>query len=145
MSEGHPARIAGERSRSAVERGAREEWLALWADDACIEDPIGVSPLDPTGKGHRGKLAIAAFWDNVIARVPGTRIRFDYHTQYAVGDECACVGSLTNHFPNGSSFRVEGVFVYRVNAEGRLVSLRTYWEHAKGVFQPPPRQDGARA
>jgi ketosteroid isomerase-like protein len=137
MSENHPARVAGERSRSAVARGVREEWLALFDDDALVEDPIGVSPLDPTGKGHRGKAAIAAFWDNVIMRVPGTRISFDYHTQYAVGDECACVGSLTNHFANGASYRVEGVFVYRVNAAGKLVSLRTYWEHAKGTFRAP--------
>jgi ketosteroid isomerase-like protein len=139
MADDHPARVAGERSRAAVARGAREEWLELFADDAVLEDPIGVSPLDPTGRGHRGKAALAAFWDHVIARVPGTRVAFDYHTQYAVGDECACVGSLTNHFPNGASFRVEGVFVYRVNAAGKLVSLRTYWEHDKGVFRPPPR------
>ena len=137
MSEKHPARIAGECSRNAVTRGAREEWLALFDDDAIVEDPIGVSPLDPTGQGHRGKAAIAAFWDQVIMRLPGTRIEFDYHTQVAVGNECACVGSLTNHFPNGASYRVEGVFVYRVNDAGKLVSLRTYWEHAKGVFRPP--------
>ena len=142
MSDDHPARVAGERSRAAVARGDREAWLALFADDAIVEDPIGVSPLDPTGKGHRGKAAIAAFWDGVIMRAPGTRIEFDYHTQYAVGDECACVGSLINHFPNGASYRVEGVFVYRVNAEGKLVSLRTYWEHQKGVFRPPSARKG---
>jgi hypothetical protein len=48
----------------------------------------------------------------VIMRVPGTRITFDYHTQYAVGDECACVGSLT--ITSQRELRV-GVFVYRVN------------------------------
>jgi len=135
MSEQHPARIAGEKSRAAVAGGDREAWLALWADDAIIEDPIGVSPIDPTGQGQRGKEAIAKFWDTVIYRDPNTRISFDYHTQYCVGDECACVGSLTNHFPDGSSFEVNGVFVYRVNAEGKLLSLRTYWEFAQGVFR----------
>lgn len=133
--EDHPARIAGERSRDAVRRGDREAWLSLWAEDAVIEDPIGVSPIDPTGKGHRGLEAIAAFWDHVIRRDPRTRISFDYHTQYCVGDECACVGSLTNHFPDGSSFEVHGVFVYRVNQDGKLASLRTYWEHEKGIFR----------
>lgn len=137
MSEDHPARIAGERSRDAVTRGARQEWLDLFADDAVIEDPIGVSPLDPEGRGHRGKAAIAAFWDGVIKRDPEQRTTFDYHTQYAVGNECACVGSLTNHFPDGSTFTVEGVFVYRVGDDGRLVSLRTYWEFGKGVFRRP--------
>lgn len=135
MSQDHPARIAGEKSRSAVSRGAREEWLALWADDASVEDPIGVSPIDPTGQGFRGRQAIAGFWDTVIRRDPDARITFDYHTQYCVGSECACVGTLTNHFPDGSSFTVEGVFVYKVNDEGKLVSLRTYWEFDKGVFR----------
>ena len=69
---------------------------------------------------------------------PEMRVSFDYHTQYAVGDECACVGSLTNHFPNGATYRVEGVFAYRVHPDGKLASLRTYWEHEKGVFRPPP-------
>ena len=127
-SDDHPARLAGERSREAVTRGDRQGWLDLFADDAVVEDPVGASPLDPTGQGHRGKAAIAAFWDNVIRRDPRQRTTFDYHTQYAVGNECACVGSLTNHFPNGVAFTVEGVFVYRVNDEGKLVSLRTYWE-----------------
>ena len=130
----HPARIAGEKSRDAVVRGDRAAWLALWADDAVIEDPIGASPIDPTGKGQRGIEAIAAFWDSVIRRDPRSRMSFDYHTQYCAGDECACVGSLTNHFPDGSSFEVNGVFVYRVDDAGKLLSLRTYWEYEQGVF-----------
>lgn len=143
MSEDHPAKVAGERSRSAVMRGAKQEWLDLFADDAVVEDPIGVSPLDPTGKGHRGKQEISAFWDRVIMRDPKTRIQFDYHTQYAVGNECACVGSLTNHFANGSSFTVQGVFVYRVDDDGKLASLRTYWEFDKGVFRPADSSGGS--
>lgn len=137
-TKSHPARLAGERSRDAVTRGDREAWLALWAEDAVIEDPVGVSPLDPTGQGHRGLGAIAAFWDRVIKRDPRQRTTFDYHTQYCVGDECACVGSLTNHFPDGSSFEVQGVFVYRVDDAGKLVSLRTYWEFEQGVFRKAP-------
>jgi ketosteroid isomerase-like protein len=132
----HPARILGEKSRDAVASGDREAWLALWADDAIIEDPIGISPIDPSGKGQRGALAIAAFWDDVIRRDPRARISFDYHTQYCAGDECACVGSLTNHFPDGSTFQVNGVFVYRANAAGKLISLRTYWEYEQCVFTP---------
>ena len=130
----HPAKLAGEKSRDAVARGDRAAWLALWAEDACIEDPVGVSALDPTGKGHRGPEAIAAFWDSVIKRDPRMQTSFDYHTQYAVGDECACVGHLTQHFPDGSSFLVNGVFVYRVNDAGKLLSLRTYWRMQDGVF-----------
>ena len=35
----HPARLAAQRSMDAVTRGAKQEWLALFAPDAVIEDP----------------------------------------------------------------------------------------------------------
>ena len=37
----HPARLASQRSMAAVEAGDREAWLALFTDDAVVEDPIG--------------------------------------------------------------------------------------------------------
>ena len=42
----HPARTASRRSMDAVSRGAKDEWLALFAEDAVIEDPVGVSMFD---------------------------------------------------------------------------------------------------
>ena len=63
----HPARRAGQNSMRNVKAKDKTAWLALFADDAVIEDPVGVSPLDPSGQGHRGKAAIARFWDTVIA------------------------------------------------------------------------------
>src|SRR4026208_1644640 len=63
----HPARMAGLNSVRNVKAKAKAPWLALCAEDAVIEDPVGVSPLDPSGQGHRGKEAIARFWDTVIA------------------------------------------------------------------------------
>jgi hypothetical protein len=53
-------------SQAAAGRKDREAWLALFAPDAVIEDPIGPSPFDPEGKGHRGTEGINAFYDNVI-------------------------------------------------------------------------------
>jgi len=61
------ARELGIRSRAAVHARDRDGWLDLFADDALVQDPIGPSPSDPEGKGHYGKEAIAAFYDNVIA------------------------------------------------------------------------------
>ena len=57
MGEEHPAMLASRGSWSAVRRKVKQDWLDLMADDVVIEDPIGVSPLDPVGKGHRGKEA----------------------------------------------------------------------------------------
>jgi steroid Delta-isomerase len=127
MPEDHPARRAGLLSQRYVANGEREKWLDLFADDGVIQDPVGVSPLDPTGKGHRGKAAIAAFWDNVIAK---GQVSFDYPKSYAAGDECAFTGAVINTFPGGKQFRANGVFVYRVNEAGKLLSLRAYWEFA---------------
>lgn len=138
MSEEHPARRAGLLSQRHVANGDREAWLALFADDAVVQDPVGPSPLDPTGKGHRGKQAIAAFWDGVIAK---GRVSFDYPKSFAAGDECAFTGTVINAFPGGREFRAQGVFVYRVNEEGKLVSLRAYWEFAnpEGARHEPVR------
>lgn len=128
MSTEHPARVASQRSMEIVQSkgaGAKERWLALFADDAIIEDPIGASPLNPEGTGHRGKAAIAAFWDMAIAPVT---IQFDIERSYACGHEVANVGTITSLTEAGLRIAVPGVFTYRVNDAGQIVALRAYWE-----------------
>jgi ketosteroid isomerase-like protein len=133
MSTEHPARAASQRSMAAVEAGDREGWLALFADDAVVEDPIGPSPLDAEGKGRHGKAAIAEFYDLVIAP---NRVSFDIRDSYAGGNEVANVGTITTTFPNGDRAIVEGVYTYRIDDEGRLVALRAYWEFDRMRFVP---------
>jgi len=125
MTTEHPARTASKRSMGAVERKAKDEWLALFADDAIIEDPVGVSVLDPEGKGYLGKNEISAFWDRNIG--PNT-VRFDIHHSYAAGNEVANTGTITTTLQNGMKATVEETFVYKVNEAGKLVSLRAFWE-----------------
>jgi steroid Delta-isomerase len=122
----HPARVASRKSMDAVRRGAKDEWVALFAEDGVVEDPIGVSMFDPAGEGHRGHDAIAAFWDKTIANAE--RLEFDVRDSFAAGDEVANVGTITAFLPGGSRVDTEGVFVYRVNADGLLVSMRAFWE-----------------
>jgi steroid delta-isomerase len=121
----HPARDVAMQSIRSVEQGDRAGWLALWADDAVIEDPVGSSPLDPEGLGHRGIDAITAFYDKIIA--PGD-LRFQIRHSYACGRECANVGTITNRAENGVVSRTELVMVYRLDEAGKLASLRAYWE-----------------
>jgi ketosteroid isomerase-like protein len=128
MSTEHPARAASHRSMEIVTKkgeNAKERWLALFADDAVIEDPIGTSPFDPEGKGHRGRQAIGAFWDMAIAPV---ELKFDIEKSYACGNEVANVGTITSRTADGMTVAVDGVFTYRVNGEGKLIALRAYWE-----------------
>lgn len=121
----HPAHTAGQRSRDAVITRDKESWLAVFADDAVVEDPIGPSPFDPDGRGHRGRDAIAAFWDKAIA--PTDKIEFNFSDTFACGNEEANVGNIVTTMV-GHRITTEGVFTYRVNDAGQLVALRAYWE-----------------
>jgi ketosteroid isomerase-like protein len=122
----HPARLASQRSAAAVQAKDKDAWLALFADDAVVQDPVGKSFLDETGEGHRGLEAIGAFFDNNIA--PVESIRFELHDSFAAGDEVANVATIHMTLAGGATSRCEGVFVYRVRDDGKLVSLRAFWE-----------------
>jgi steroid delta-isomerase len=125
----HPARRAALLSREYVHSKNREGWLDLYAPDAIIEDPIGVSPMDPEGKGHRGPAAREAFWDNFIAPA---NINIDILDSYAAGREVAnhVVISVNIDLGEGKALRrkVHGIITYEVNDEGKLLALRAYWE-----------------
>ena len=136
----HPARLASWRSIDAVARGDKAAWLDNFADDAIVEDPIGVSIIDPDGRGHRGREAIEKFWDDNIANA---RPMFSLQSSICAGNECANVGTLTLQFPNGTVTQLFGVFVYRVDDAGKVSALRTYWEPDEMQVYEPFDQRGA--
>ena len=121
----HPARTAALKSMEAVELGDKAAWLSMWHPEAVLEDPVGVSPMDPEGKGHQGIQAIEAFWDNFIG--PGS-VRFHIRESFACGNECANVGTITTRSAEGAVGRCELVIIYKVNEEAQVVSLRAFWE-----------------
>lgn len=121
----HPARTAAMQSIIAVQNKDREGWLGLWHPEGVIQDPVGVSPLDPAGEGHQGMEAITAFYDNVIA---AGDVRFHIRESFACGDECANVGTITTRSADGSVARCELVMLYRVDDDGKVLSLRAFWE-----------------
>jgi len=124
----HPAQRAAALSARYASQKRKAEWLELYAEDAIIEDPVGVSPLDPSGRGHRGRAAMAAFWDMVIA--PGN-MSYLIRESYACADECANVWSLTNTLPGNVQVTVDLVSIYKVNAAGKLTCMRAYWSYAE--------------
>ncbi len=125
----HPARRASLLSREYTRTHNRAGWLGLWRDDACIEDPIGISHIDPVGKGHRGKEAIAAFYDNFIAPA---NIDLEIKNSYVAGNEVANQVEITVVIPSGDGKalqqKVHGVFAYAVDDEGKLYSMRGWWD-----------------
>ncbi len=138
MASDHPARRAGLLSQKYVSEGNRDAWLDLFAEDGMVADPVGVSPLDRDGDGHQGKAAIAAFYDKFISMGDVT---FDYPRSYACADECAFIGTVYTKIGEHPERASEGVFVYRVNEEGKILSLRAFWEFDRpqpgGDIHPP--------
>lgn len=118
--------------------GDKAGWLALMADDICIEDPIGEAPTNPTGAGVRGKEAAAAFFDANIAPIS---LEVRPHESYAAGLESGHVLELITTFPDGGTATVRSVVTYRVNEEGLLTNLRGYWALEDMVFEPAPAAD----
>jgi steroid Delta-isomerase len=122
------ARDLARRSQAAVKAKDRAGWLSLFAPDAIVQDPIGPSPLDPGGAGHRGLEAIAAFYDTVIAS--NDSITFEIENSYLCGDEVADVGVIRTVLSGGKHVAVvHGVYTYRSNGAGQLRALRAFWEY----------------
>jgi steroid delta-isomerase len=136
MNEEHPALLASRESWRCVQAHDKQGWLDLMAEDVCIEDPIGVAPTNPDGKGLRGKAVVSEFYETNIAK---NELTIECHRSYLSASplEAAHVLTLTNEFPNGVRGVVSGVFTYRVNEAGKLVSLRGYWDmDAMTLSQP---------
>ncbi len=125
----HPARRAALLSREYAQTRNREGWLGLYAEDGIIEDPIGVSHIDPEGNGHRGPEARAAFYDNFIAPA---QINMEILHSYCAGLEVANNVLITVRIPAGEGKellqKVHGIFTYEVNDAGKLVAMRGYWD-----------------
>lgn len=135
--EDRSARAASLRSRAAVAAGDRASWLGLFEPDAVVADPVGPSPFDPGGDGHRGHEAIGAFWD---AAIGPNSIHMDIHRSHAGGDAVANVATVTTTLGDGSRAVIDIVAVYTVNPGSGLISdLSVYWEMDDMRFEPATR------
>jgi len=96
----------------------RDGWLALFASDAVIEDPVG-------GKPHRGIEAITDFVDFTISTVES----FDYEIErsYSAGHEVAMVIHF-NIVAAGAKLDMDVVNIYAANDNGKIQSLRSFWD-----------------
>jgi steroid Delta-isomerase len=112
----------------------RDGWLGLFADDAVVEDPVGPSFVSEDGSGQRGIAAITAFYDNVISQ--SERLKFTIHQSIECGDEVCNIGELQITLPGNQVAVVQLANIYKVNAEGKLASLRSFWEQDKLKFSP---------
>ncbi len=110
----------------AVERGAREEWVGLFAGDAVLEDPVGDSPA------LQGRDAIAAFWDGGIAALDS--VHFDVSRVHETTKEAAVLADVTIRAGSASA-RYDAVIVYQLDEAGKIVSLRAFWDQRDVMAQ----------
>ncbi len=105
----------------------KQNWLDLFAEDAIVQDPIGKSPLDPDGNGHKGKEAIEKFYDTVIAN---GNIEFNILESIPCADECANFAEIKN-IVGDEKIETKMIVIYRVNSDDKIVSLRAFWDYQK--------------
>jgi steroid Delta-isomerase len=107
----------------------KEGWLALFGPDSFIQDPVGPYRWDPEGKGFHGRSAMAHFWDNAIA--PNRDIDFEVHREFLCGDELARVVTIHIVTSDGLKVASPAVVCYKENGDGKLASVRAFWEDAQ--------------
>ena len=105
----------------------KQNWLDLFAEDAIVQDPIGKSPLDPDGNGHKGKGGIEIFYDTVIAN---GNIEFNILESIPCADECANFAEIKN-IVGDETIETKMIVIYRVNSDDKIVSLRAFWDYQK--------------
>jgi hypothetical protein len=121
----HPAALANMNSVEFAMSKNKDAWLALYADDAIVADPVGVSPFDPSGQGHRGKAALEAFWDTVIGP---SNIVMTVHQRCPSGaNACGVHMTAVNDMGNGIKTAIDMIATYEVNADGKISAMRAYW------------------
>lgn len=118
------------KSLDAVRRRDRAGWLALFADNAVVEDPVGPNPWDPEGRGRRGKAEIGAFYDMFTA----FQEKFDVEVHHTVvrGNEVAMFVTFQMDLKNGTHAATRSINLYRINAAGKIESLRAFWNESDG-------------
>ena len=110
----------------AYARNDRAAFLALWAPEGVLEDPVGT----PT---HVGTAALATFWDG--ARELAERIELVPEQVIVAGDEAAMVFEIRAHMGDGGLV-MHAVDVLRVDDDGRLTNVRAYWDMAAATPMP---------
>ena len=105
----------------------KESWLALFDDNALVQDPIGKSPLDPVGNGHKGIAAIEKFYDTVIAN---GNIEFTIVESIPCGNECANYAQIVN-LVGDIKIETKMIVIYRINSNNKIESLRAFWSYQK--------------
>lgn len=111
------------RSPEVVQAQDQAAWIALFAPDAEVHDPVG-APGHPV---H----GLPAFWATFIA---GNDIRFEVHQDLEVDGWAIRDVTIHTGFPGGAKLQVPAHLRYEV-VDGRIRRLYAHWELAAMILQ----------
>jgi steroid Delta-isomerase len=104
----------------------RESWLALWEDDAVIEDPVGSEGFARPGRRFAGIAAITDFWDSMIAW--NADLRYKIERCYPAGDDELALAIHYQIVKGAEVGDLHALNIYKRSPNGKLASMRSFWD-----------------
>lgn len=102
---------------AAFNRNDLEAIVALYAEDATVEDPYGTP-------AQHGLAAIRAFYQNALKM--GATLSLDAPIRASMGDAAAMAFTARAEV-DGKSFEIKVIDVMTFNAQGKIQSMRAYF------------------
>src|SRR3954447_4725899 len=108
-----------ERYWAAFTAGDRAAYLALFADDATVEDPVG-TPV------HHGHEAIGGFWDQSHGMADSIELR-SAGIPNVNGREAAFAMEIRPTI-GGATYSMQAIDVMSFTDDGRIQTMRAFWQ-----------------
>ena len=122
MAPSDDIRATIDRYRAAFGDDDRAGYLALFTDDATVEDPVG-------SEVRTGLEAIGEFWDLVHSLSPHIDLRAAGPVCIA-GHEAAFPITIVNDL-GGTLMALDAIDVMSFADDGRITTMRAYWDMAE--------------
>lgn len=94
-------------------------YVALFAEDGVLEDPVGTPP-------YRGPQAIGQYVSAGKALIE--RVELEVHEVFACGIESAARWTMTVHTKRGDHVVVQGIGTFTFDEHGKLRHVREFYD-----------------
>jgi steroid delta-isomerase len=122
MTDAATIRATVERYTSCFTAGDREAFLANFADDAWIEDPVGTPR-------YEGKEAIGGFFDQTQGLSDSIELRRTGPVRVAAGE--AAFPMQARPVIGGATFALDIIDVMTFDDSGIITTMRAFWDPAE--------------
>lgn len=92
--------------------------VALFAEDATVEDPVGTQVV-------RGRAALAAFYEQAVTRDLSMQILSGPHGSF--GNSVGMAAEVTATLPGQGRYRIRLVEIQTFDEHCRITSMRAFW------------------